>query len=103
MFIARGFQYIPGLDSTGGIKTIQCSIGTELLLFSFYPPHSCLNSCDIFLQNASMQYTYANDSVTFTDICSYFILLKIWITLLDRAAWRATVYGVAKSQTRLSG
>ena len=69
MFLARGFQYIPGLDSTRGIKTMQCSIGTELLLFSFYPPHPCVNSCDIFLQNTSLQYTYRNDSVTFTDIC----------------------------------
>ena len=94
MFLARRFQYIPGLDFTRGIKTIQCSIENELLLFSFYPPHLWMNSCDIFLQNASMQYTYTNDSVTLKDICSYFILLKIWITLHDRGAWWALVHGV---------
>ena len=102
MFLARRFQYIPGLDSTRGIKTIQCSIETELLLFSVYPPPSCMNSCDIFLQNASMQYTYTNDSVTLTDIYSYFILLKIWITLHDRGTWQALVHGIVKSRTRLS-
>ena len=29
-------------------------------------------------------------------------LSKLWETVKDRGAWRATVHGVAKSQTRLS-
>ena len=29
-------------------------------------------------------------------------LSKLWLIVKDREAWRATVYGVAKSQTRLS-
>ena len=30
------------------------------------------------------------------------ILSKLWETVENRGAWRATVYGVAKGQTRLS-
>ena len=55
MFLARGFQYIPSLDSTRGIKTIQYSIGNELLLFSLYPPHTH-EFLWHFLQNTAMQH-----------------------------------------------
>ena len=29
-------------------------------------------------------------------------LSRLWVLVLDREAWHATVYGVAKSRTRLS-
>ena len=32
------------------------------------------------------------------DMC----LSKVWELVMDREAWRATIHGVAKSQTRLS-
>lgn len=36
MFLARGFQDISGLDSSRGTKTIQYSIGTEVLFLLLY-------------------------------------------------------------------
>lgn len=48
MFSARGFQYIPGLDLSRGIKAIQYSIGTELLLLPLHWPHPHMNFCDTF-------------------------------------------------------
>ena len=39
------------------------------------------------------------DGITdLTDMC----LSKLWEFVMDREAWRAAIYGVSKSQTRLS-